>query len=832
MIRGLTDTQVTEARAKFGPNVLLSRTTTTWSNRLLSVVREPMVILLLCASVVYFISGELTDALFMLAAIVLVSLISVYQEQKADLALTTLNKLNPPMATVIREGQISLIKREDVVAGDTMLLEEGKQVPADGLIVESNDLFIDESILTGESAPVYKNHEHSSNQVSMGTIVTSGRSSAVVTAVGNETRIGRIGLSIEKITSVKSPLENQLRSLTNKMMITGGIVFLAILFLSFGITSDFLGSLLTALTLAMSIIPEEILVAYTSFMALGAWRLMKQGIIVKNIRTVETLGAATVICVDKTGTITENNMQLTMLYAVGDLGLVYADSALTDAARNLITTAMWASEPIPFDPMEKSIHAAYKLFAVPDQRPFYSMYREYPLGGIPPMMTHVFRGPDNREIVAAKGAPEAFLNNCELEGAEKEKITTILQTLTRSGYRVLGVAQGEGGITFPEAQQDIPLQLKGLLAFYDPPKKNIANVLQSFYNAGIGVKMITGDNLSTAESIASQVKFKGATNGITGDELLREDKRTLAEKVNDFQVFSRMYPEAKLRIIEQLKTNGEIVAMTGDGVNDGPALKAASIGIAMGKKGTEIARDAAGLILIDDDLGKMVDAIAMGRRIQTNLRNAIRYIISIHIPIILIVLVPLLADWQYAVLFSPVHIIFLELVMGPTCSIVFENEPISKDVMARKPRTPGQPFLGKAEMVISMLQGLAITVAALAVYWQGLRQGLAEEVIRTMVFVTLISANIFLTLVNRSFYHSMWSTLRKRNLLMTLILFLVVLLTAMLLTVRPLTSLFGLHPLTGIELLVSFLAGFLGVSWFEVMKLYKRRKHPLPYSSS
>jgi len=406
------------------------------------------------------------------------------------------------------------------------------------------------------------------------------------------------------------------------MVMAGVVVFLIVWLINFQHSRDILDSLLKALTLAMSILPEEIPVALATFMALGAWRLMQMGIIVKQTKTVETLGSATVICTDKTGTITENKMSLAKLFVLSEAKINDADGILTEAEKELIRTAMWASEPIPFDPMEIALHESYFNLIPVDERPFYNMIHEYPLSGKPPMMTHLFENEKGERIIAAKGAPEAILNVANVSEAEIIKIENAIEQLTKEGYRVLCVGDTEhSGNDFPSTQQEFEFRFKGVLAFYDPPKKNIGAVLNHFYKAGIAVKIVTGDNASTTASIASQVGFVGHDKTISGDELMHLSDEELQERVKETQIFTRMFPEAKLRIINALKKNNEIVAMTGDGVNDGPALKAAHIGIAMGKKGTEIAKQAASLILVEDDLSKMVDAIAMGRRIYTNLKK-------------------------------------------------------------------------------------------------------------------------------------------------------------------------------------------------------------------
>ncbi len=825
-ITGLSDEQVLEAREKSGYNRLYFKKENGFFEALKSLAKEPMVLLLLVASTIYFISGETGDGLFMALAIVLVATISLYQDSRSRNALEKLKSYTQPGCKVIRNGEVVEIKTEELVPGDSLMVEEGTLVAADGVIVHSNDFSVDESILTGESLPVYKDQHKEDNRVYQGSTVAGGLAIATVTAIGNETKLWKIGKSIESIAEEKTPLEIQIGNFVKKMVIAGAAVFIVVWGINYFRSGDVLDSLLKALTLAMSILPEEIPVAFTTFMALGAWRLMKMGIVVKQMKTVETLGSATVICADKTGTITENKMQLSKLFSLETQQISDAESAKSPAETMLIRLAMWASEPIPFDPMETMLHQAYEKNALHDERPHYKMAHEYPLSGKPPMMTHVFENSDGHRIIAAKGAPEALMVISGLTDAEKDRIDAAIQTLAKDGYRLLGVGEASfSGNDFPEKQQDFTFQFKGIVAFHDPPKKNIQAVFGHFYAAGINVKIVTGDNAATTAAIARQIEFQGYEKSKSGDELMLLSDAALQESVAKTQVFTRMFPEAKLKIINALKANGEIVAMTGDGVNDGPALKAAHIGIAMGKKGTEIAKQAASLILSEDDLSKMVDAVAMGRKIYTNLKKAIQYIISIHIPIILTVFMPLVLGWVYPNIFSPVHIIFLELIMGPTCSIIYENEPMEKNLMLQKPRPFTTTFFSWKELTTSILQGLVITAGTLSAYQYAVWQGYDEVLTRTLVFTVLISANIFLTLVNRSFYYSIFTTLKYKNNLVLLIIGITIAITGLLLFVRPLAAFFEFKALDPANLGIAIAIGFVSVIWYEIVKWWKRARH-------
>ena len=821
-IKGLNPREVLVSREKNGKNLLDFKK----ENSILSVIRrlaqDPMVIILLVASIIYFISDKTADAIFLASAILFQISISFFQDARSTNALEKLKEFIVAKSKVIRNGKVEEIKSEDLVLGDVIIIEEGMSIPADATIIHSNDFLVNESILTGESLAVEKNKEN--NQVFKGTSVVGGLGIAQITAIGNETSLGKIGKSLEGIKEEKTPLENQISNFVKKMAFLGGIVFFVVWAINYYNTREILNSLLQSLTLAMSILPEEIPVAFTTFMALGAWRLMKSGIVVKQMKTVETLGSATVICTDKTGTLTENIMDLAKLYDFESNVIFETNQTLTETNKNLIRTAMFASEPLPFDPMEVALHNAYKITSEKDERPNFKIIKEYPLGGTPPMMTHVFENKSGEIIIATKGSPEAIIHVCDLGEEDKLKIENAIDALTLEGFRVLGVAEtNTQNKNFPKSQQEFKFNFKGILAFYDPPKKNINKVLSHFYESGIKVKIITGDSDATTISIAKQIGFRGFESQISGKELMLLSDKEFDKKVMDVNIFTRMFPEAKLRIINSLKKQNEVVAMTGDGVNDGPALKSAHIGIAMGKKGSELAKDAASLILMNDDLSKMVKAVSVGRKIYTNLKKAIQYIISIHIPIILTVFVPLALGWIYPNIFSPVHVIFLELIMGPTCSIIYENEPIEKNTMKLKPRPLGDTFFSWKELTTSIVQGLAITLGTLGTYQYAISQNLNEPTTRAMVFTTLIISNVVLTLVNRSFYYSIITTLKYKNNLVMLIIAITLGITSLILFIKPFSKFFEFESLSFYQLSFCLIVGSISVIWYEGVKLWKRK---------
>jgi Ca2+-transporting ATPase len=819
----LTDAAVAASRAAHGPNLLNTRTGSGLLTTLRDIVTEPMFVLLLAASATYFGLGRTEEAATLLVALLLVAGISVYQSVRSGRALAALRELTQPQAQVARNGALTTVPVAEVVVGDAVLVAEGNRIPADGTLLLANDFTVDEAILTGESVPVAK---PVGQLVFAGTSATAGSGWLRVTAVGSATELGRIGKSLDTIETEPTPLQRQIRRFVLRMAWLGAGAFLLVWGVNYARSGDWVTALLFGLTLAMSLLPEEIPVAFSSFMALGAARLSRAGVLTKQPQTVESLGSATVICADKTGTITQEGMALRQLYdhTTGTLlPMPGPGKVLPATAAALLATARWASETAPFDAMEKTLVAAHAATDPAAAAALYPMVHEYPLAGTPPMMTHVRQAPGGALVVAAKGAVEHVLAVCRLAPDAAEQVRQVTRELSGQGYRVLGVAEAaQAAAPFPAAQDDFEWQFRGLVALENPPKANAATVIRAFGAAGIQVKMITGDFPETAQAIARQVGLPGADTLLTGAQVLALSDAELRPLAARTAVFARMFPEAKLRVVEALKHNGEVVAMTGDGVNDGPALKAAHIGVAMGRRGTEVARQAAALVLTDDDLGSMVTAIAQGRRIYQNLQKAVSYIVSIHLPIILTVAVPLLAAWPLANLFGPVHIIFLELVMGPTCSIAFENEPAEADQMRQPPRLRTASFLSGPALGRSVLQGVGISLAVLGVYYAAMQQGAAAPVVRTLVFTTLVLSNIGLALVNRSFTEPVWRTIQVPNRLLGLLLGLTLALLLAVLLVPAARQLFGFVLVSGAELGWCALAALLGVGWIEVYKLLRK----------
>jgi len=821
IFQGLSEVEVIESRRKHGANVLKQYSRNSWTI-FLEVLKEPMMILLAATCSIYFITGDLREGIIMLLAIVAVAGISIYQQIRSETAVKALRELSQELTVVIRNGNKISIRSEEIVVDDIIIVSEGQHIAADAVILEFNDLAVDESILTGESFSVAKDLVN--NQLFSGTTVASGLAHARVTEVGNKTRLGKLGTAMHETIREKTPLQKQVNVFVKRMAFFGFIAFVFVWIYNYFESHDVLHALMHGLTLAMAVLPEEIPVALSTFMALGAYHLIRNNVLVKQPQTVEALGAATVICVDKTGTVTENKMEVAEIYDFEKKNTFSLKEELKErSTQHLLFVAMLASEPLPFDPMEKAIHQAFDNCHLEKEN--YRMIKEYPLSGHHPIMTHVYLNENGHRIISCKGAPEGLLRNSDLSDVEKQEIMRHVKLFASKGNRVLAVATGDHeSEELPSDQRLFKWKFLGLIALSDPPKKKIETVIRNFYDAGIEVKMITGDFPETACSIAKQIHLRNAERFITGQEIEKMSDEELRDTVSHTTIFARIMPEMKLRIINALKQRGEVVAMTGDGVNDGPALKAAHIGIAMGTRGSEVARQAASLVLVNDDLSSMVTAVALGRKIYSNLKKAIQYIISIHIPLISIVTLPLILGWKYPNIFTPVHVIFFELVMGPTCSIVFENEPMEETVMNHKPRRNSTNLFTWRELSMSTLQGLVITSALLLILYFAIQSSFNEESARTMVFTTLIFSNILLTLTGRSQSHSLFSAMRHKNRLVPLIIFITLSILAISLYYPPARSIFGFNYLSNKNLLICFATAAVSVLWIELYKLKVNRQ--------
>jgi len=816
---GLTDTEVQQQREFDGKNQF-SYKKNNFLESVLSVFTEPMFILLLAACVVYFFLKQYTEALTMIGALLFVAGIEIFQNFRSQKAIKALSGITKSRTKVIRNGETIEIGVEDLVTKDIVICEEGTIIPADAVILTSNDFLVNEAILTGESVSLQK---FSSEMIMQGTLVVGGYCFAEIKAVGKETTLAGIGELVATTGKEKTPLQLKVSKFVRLMVIAGISAFAFVWVFYWWESGSIMHGLLHGLTMAMSVLPEEIPVALSTFMALGAYRLLKHGIIARSPKTVETLGSATVICLDKTGTLTLNLMNVAHAYIpkTGE----EVNFNISPKKTEVLEYAMWASEENPFDPMEKSIHSQYTDLYEHDQRNYFKMVKEFPLSGTPPVMTHIFQNEEEECIIGCKGALEGVLRRCTLSQEEKTMALDKGMVYAKKGLRVLGVAKGHWNSNDQrKTMDDIVFDFLGIITFMDPIDKQIPRVIDGFYKAGLDVKMITGDYKETAVAIAEQTNIK--TNKIlTGNELACMSDEELNEIVSTTNIFVRVSPDVKLRIVNALKQVGEIVAMTGDGVNDAPALKSAHIGIAMGKRGTDVAKGAAGLILVDDDLSKMIEAIFLGRRINENLTKAIRYIISIHIPIILLVTLPIFLNWIPALLFSPIHVIFLELIMGPTCSIIYENEAIPEKDLSSPVGSGNHNILKAGQLWITIIQGLAITLGCVIAGYYASSLGLDDFKIRTYIFTTLILSNIFLTLINRSFTQNIIHTLKWKNNLIPLIIFISVLLLIVILYVPQVSLLFDVLSLQLKEFGWLVLIAMLATFWIEPLKYFKYRRN-------
>lgn len=816
---GLSEQEVIDSEKKYGRNESLKSRSLLLEN-LISVIKEPMFLLLLAASIIYLILNEIGEALTMLAALIFVAGIDVFQNYRSRKAVKAISQITSSKFKVIRGGKTKEISVDQVVMSDIIVCEEGTIIPADARIVSSADFAVNEAVLTGESVGVEKFED---DIIYQGTLVIRGYCYARVSGIGQMTALSGIGKLVSSTKKEKTPLQAKVSRFVRLMVLAGSAAFSLVWFYYWWESGSLITGLLHGLTMAMSVLPEEIPVALSTFMALGAYRLLKFGIIARSPGTVETLGSATVICLDKTGTLTKNLMKVA--HTVSFPEKTEVDFNLSPDKSEVLEFAMWASEENPFDPMEKSIHHHYGRLFDSDQRTQYSMVKEFPLSGTPPVMTHIFQQKDGSGIIASKGALEGVLNLCELNAAEKKVIREKSNLFAQDGFRVLGVAKGkwESG-KLPEKQLDIDFEFLGIITFSDPVDDHIPEVIQGFYRANVDIKMITGDYKETALAIASQSNIK-SDRVLTGEDLSHLSDANLQSEVAHINIFARIDPAGKLRIIEALKNSGEIVAMTGDGVNDAPALKSAHIGIAMGKRGTDVARGAAGLILADDNIGKMIKAIFVGRRINENLIKAIRYIISIHIPIILLVSLPIFIGWLPALLFSPIHVIFLELIMGPTCSIIYENEPIPDSDLKNPSQSRNSNLLTANQLWITIVQGLFITLGCVLAAYIAYTNGGDDSTIRTFVFSTLIFANIFLTFSNRSFSKTVIHTIKWKNHLLPLIILISFFILLLILNTTIFNSLFRVHPLIINEYLLLISIALIFTFWIEPIKFFNKLKN-------
>jgi Ca2+-transporting ATPase len=774
---GLTEAEALERLAEDGYNELPSSKKRSLFLIVLEVVREPMFLLLIACGLLYLILGDMEEALMLLGFVFVVMAITLYQEQKTERALEALRDLSSPRALVIRDGRRQRIAGRDVVRGDIVLVAEGDRVPADAVLLSGRNVQVDESLLTGESVPVRKTAWDGVRPmgrpggddlpfVYSGTLVVKGRGIARVETTGPRTEIGKIGKALEILEPEETTLQRQTGRIVRNFALLGLALCLLIVTV-FGLTrGDWLGGILAGLTLAMATLPEEFPVVLTIFLALGAWRISRHKVLTRRVPAVEMLGAATALCVDKTGTLTLNHMTVTHI-AAADLvhTLSPGDAVLPADLHETIEFGLLASPLDPYDPMEKAIRElrGRGRLSPGHQHEDWTLVREYPLSEKLLAMSRAWLPPGAGEaVIAAKGAPEAIADLCRLGPDERKKLLARVNEMAGQGLRVLGVAGARRRMPgLPESQEDFDFGFLGLLGLEDPVRPGVPEAVAECHRAGIRVLMITGDYPVTAQHIAGEIGLKPIGRVITGSELDLMSDDELRERIRTTSVFARAVPEQKLRIVQALKANGEVVAMTGDGVNDAPALKAAHIGIAMGGRGTDVAREAAAIVLLDDNFASIVKAVRMGRRIFDNLKKAMTFIFSVHIPIAGMSLVPVLLKWPLAML--PIHIVFLELIIDPACTVVFEMEADEDDVMSRPPRRLDEPLFGKLMVRTGLFQGLGVLAVVLAVYGLNLLTGAGESRARMMSFVILVVANLGLILANRSRTRSLLATLKTRN---------------------------------------------------------------------
>jgi Ca2+-transporting ATPase len=774
---GLTDEEAARRHVEEGPNELPSAKKRGPFAIALEVVKEPMFLLLIACGALYLLLGDVKEALLLLGFVFVVVGITFVQEQKTERALDALRDLSSPRALVVRSGEKKRIAGREVVRGDVLLLSEGDRVPADSVVRSATSLSVDESLLTGESVPVGKSAAPGLMEmgrpggddtpfVYSGTLVVKGQGVADVVSIGGATEMGKIGKALALLQPEDTPLQRETARLVRLFAFIGLGLCLTVVTVFTITRGDFLKGLLAGLTLGMAMLPEEFPVVLTVFLAVGAWRISQHHVLTRRMPAVETIGSATALCVDKTGTLTMNRMTVADL-AVGEDGFAIdpAGTLLPEDFHELVEFAILASPEDPFDPMERAMRelAERTLAGTEHLHRDWELLREYPLSREILAMSRVWRSPDRSgHVIAAKGAPEAIADLCHLKAEETAALHRRIAALAAKGRRVLGVARASfgSGEELPGGQHDFGFRLVGLLGLSDPVRPGVPEAIAECRRAGIRVLMITGDYPGTAQSIGREIGLESPGSVLTGPELEEMDDATLAARVREINLFARMVPEQKLRLVSALKTNGEVVAMTGDGVNDAPALKAAHIGIAMGGRGTDVARESAALVLLDDAFDSIVKAVKTGRRIFDNLRKAMLYIFAVHVPIAGLSLVPVLLGWPLALL--PIHIVFLELIIDPACTVVFEAEPDEAGIMDRPPRHLDEPILGGRGLLLGLVQGIGVLAVSVALFgWALAAHG--EPVARALAFATMVLGNLGLILLNRAGARPLLATLRLKN---------------------------------------------------------------------
>jgi P-type Ca2+ transporter type 2C len=788
--QGLSTPRAKQQLKNYGFNELPSAKPKNIFRIAVEVMKEPMFLLLLSCGTLYIILADYQEGIILLSAIFVIIGITFYQYQKTEHALEALKNLSSPRALVIRDGKEVRIAGREVVPGDVMIVHEGDRIAADATLIESLNLTVDESLLTGESLPVNKTTNKSESSIFSGTLVVQGRGLAEVHATGVHSQFGKIGLSLKSIETDKTRLQIEMARLIKKLAIAGILICACIVAAYYFSRGHFIQSLLNGLAAAMAIMPEEFPVVLTIFLALGAWRLSQKNVLTRRPSAIETLGSATVLCTDKTGTITQNKMEVAALYDGTNILSRPQFEKTENTFSQLLRTGLRASQKNSIDPMERAIQSAHEqIFSQPSGN--HVLMKEYPLSKQLLAMTRVLQNSEDQTIsVSAKGAPETIFQLCRLSEIETAKHLKIVTQLAEQGYRVIAVAEATPSHNLPEHQTQFNFSFVGLIALEDPIRPEVPQAIQECQRAGIKVIMITGDFPATAKSIAQQIGLPSTGKIITGNELSAINDTDLKKIIHQVTIFARIIPEQKLRIVEALKANGEIVAMTGDGVNDAPALKAAHIGVAMGNKGTDVAREASSLVLLDDNFASIVSAIHTGRRIFDNLQKAMSYIMAIHIPIIGLTLLPAFFP-SLPILLMPLHIIFMELIIDPVCTIAFESEQDEKGIMQRQPRSPTEAFFGTKRISFSIFAGLLLLLMVLIVYFLSLNEGHTEGEVRAIAFSSLIIGNLFLILTDLSKTRSFISVFTEKNWAAIFILIAALTLLLLIITIPHLQSIFS-----------------------------------------
>ena len=839
-LRGLNQAEVATRQALHGPNEWSGRDRRGWRTSLKEVLREPMFVLLVCGAVIYLAIGEVADGILLLVCVLAVIGLTLFQAQRTEHALEALSRLAEPWARVIRDGVRERIPARELTVGDWIELGEGERVPADALLRRSTHLSIDESLLTGESMTVTKRPSVSVSALATpgrgpsadsslfaGTLVTAGQGIAEVVKIGAETELSRMGLALRAIETERTPLQLETTRVVRKMALAGLLACLLVVmvygFTRGGDLEAWKQGMLAGIAMAMSVLPEEFAVVLTIFLALGAWRMSQRQVLTRRFPAIEALGSATVLCVDKTGTLTENHMALATLSPEGCAAVEPAMlERLEPEYERLLYIAAQAANRDSFDPMDRALRAEYRRLT--GLEVIAKLQREYPLTAAQPVVGCVWSKDDTPSwTLAVKGAPEAVAELCGLDPMQRDQLDQEMSDLAGSGLRVLAVATAQGQQGLPESLEEFSLTWLGLVAFADPLRASVPAAVEECHTAGIRVIMITGDYPLTARSIAKEagIPFEQVR---TGEQLANWDETSLQREIATTQVFARVAPREKLRLVEALKRAGEVVAMTGDGVNDAPALKAAHIGIAMGERGTQVAREAASLILLDDAFESIVAAVKQGRRIYANIVKASRFILAVHVPIAGLSMLPvLMGDWPLILL--PVHIAFLEFIIDPACALIFEEERAERDDMRRPPRPVNERLFSRHTVVLGVLQGLSLWIACAVIFALSWPVMGAEQA-RALAFVALVVGVLVLILINRSETHSAWAKLHEKNLALLGVGAFGVLFLMLAVSVEPIQSLFSFAEVSVSQVMIAALVAMCSLLWFELFKVWRATHVP------